>query len=149
MEFEPAVESPMAIKHEADPSASTPMALTTCRGREGPTYLDVLAHWRRVGQTRTGQVWLHMRQTTAASPGGIGVSTCTMAPAALELGSATMGQLIDWRSQIDAQLALRNMVRTRGPVTGELMQRVVADAYQAPLTKPATKSVDMIHLGRV
>ncbi len=36
------------------------------------------------------QVWLHMRQTTAASPGGIGVSTRQPAPAALELGSATV-----------------------------------------------------------
>ena len=39
------------------------------------------------------QVWLHMRQTTAASPGGIGVSTRQPAPAALELGSATVAHI--------------------------------------------------------
>lgn len=55
-----------------------------------------------------------------------------------------MSELLAWRRRIDAELKDRGHVRTASSQRGELMERVVADAYGGTLTAPGTKSADVI-----
>ncbi|GAB3707426.1 DUF6998 domain-containing protein [Mariniluteicoccus flavus] len=56
----------------------------------------------------------------------------------------SLADLVSVRRTIDAELARRGYVRTAGSLEGELMERVVADAYGGELAAPGTKSVDVL-----
>lgn len=52
-------------------------------------------------------------------------------------------ELVSLRNQIDAELKSRGHVRTASSVAGELMERVVTDAYAGELLKQGAKSADV------
>lgn len=60
------------------------------------------------------------------------------------IAEASMTELLAWRNAIDAELGSRGYVRTATSTPGELMERVVADAYSGALTPPGSKGADVI-----
>lgn len=61
-----------------------------------------------------------------------------------DLGGASIAELVSWRNQIDAELKARGHVRTASSMVGEIMERVVADAYMGELAQPGARSADVV-----
>lgn len=60
------------------------------------------------------------------------------------LKAASVASLRACRTRIDAELSARGYTRTASSQDGELMERVVADAYSGRLTAPGTQSADVV-----
>jgi hypothetical protein len=55
-----------------------------------------------------------------------------------------LSELLALRNAINAEITKRGHIRTATSLEGELMERVVADAYGGELTPPTNKSVDVV-----
>ena len=63
---------------------------------------------------------------------------------ALHLTSTPLDELLALRSAISSEIKARGYTRTATSIEGELMERVVADAYEGVLAPPTSKSVDVV-----
>ena len=63
---------------------------------------------------------------------------------ALHLTSKPLDELLALRSAISSEIKARGYTRTATSIEGELMERVVADAYEGVLAPPTSKSVDVV-----
>jgi hypothetical protein len=61
-----------------------------------------------------------------------------------DLTSLSLAQLLALRNAINAEIKGRGHTRTATSLEGELMERVVADAYGGTLAPPTRKSVDVL-----
>lgn len=61
-----------------------------------------------------------------------------------ELAEASIAQLLACRTALEGELQSRGYVRTASSTAGELMERVVAEAYSGDLTPPGAKGADVI-----
>ena len=59
------------------------------------------------------------------------------------LESIPLIELAAQRIRIDAELSSRGYLRTAGPLVGQLMEHVVAEAYGGVKTTPGSKSIDV------
>jgi hypothetical protein len=62
----------------------------------------------------------------------------------LHLPRMSLSELLALRSAIDSEIRARGYTRTATSLEGELMERLVADAYGGALAPPTSKSVDVI-----
>jgi len=62
----------------------------------------------------------------------------------LNLSDTPLAELLALRSAINAEITKRGHIRTAASLEGELMERVVADAYGGQLSPPTNKSVDVV-----
>lgn len=60
------------------------------------------------------------------------------------LARLPLRDLLALRNAIDQEIASRGHTRTAASLHGELMERVVADAYEGELTPPTRRSVDVV-----
>jgi len=61
-----------------------------------------------------------------------------------DLSTTPLVELLALRTAINAEIQKRGHARTATSLEGELMERVVADAYGGTLAPPTTKSVDVV-----
>lgn len=61
-----------------------------------------------------------------------------------DLSEMPLAELLALRSAINAEVTKRGHIRTATSLEGELMERVVADAYGGELAPPTYKSVDVV-----
>lgn len=61
-----------------------------------------------------------------------------------DLSCMPLTELLGLRSAINAEITKRGHIRTATSLEGELMERVVADAYGGELAPPTNKSVDVV-----
>lgn len=61
-----------------------------------------------------------------------------------DLSPLSLGALLALRNAINAEIRTRGYTRTATSTEGELMERIVADAYEGVLAPPTSKSVDVL-----
>ena len=61
-----------------------------------------------------------------------------------DLSTLSLGELLAQRGAISAEIKARGYTRTATSTEGELMERIVADAYEGVLAPPTSKSVDVL-----
>jgi hypothetical protein len=61
-----------------------------------------------------------------------------------EVSTLSLGELLALRAAISTEMKARACTRTSTSAEGELMERIVADAYEGVLAPPTSKSVDVV-----